>query len=218
MRKVIARYHSNCYTCARIKPIQHKPYGRLKPLEIPVRRWNSVSMDFIVGLRESNEYNAILVIVVRLSKMAYYILTTEKVTSEQVARLFFDKVFKYHGIPDSIISDRGTQFTSKFSKALCSLIGINQGLSTSFHPQTDGQTERTNAILKQYLRGYINYQQKNWAKLLTMAEFLYKNTVLATTGITPFFALYGQHPRYMIKPRPNQKIPTSEARTEWAMN
>ena len=151
-------------------------------------------MDFIVGLPESNGYNTILVIVDRLSKMAHYILTTEKVTSEQVARLFFDKVFKHHVNPNSIISDQGTQFTSKFSKALCSLIGINQGLSISFHPQTDGQTERTNAILEQYLRGYINYQQNNWAELLTMAEFSYNKTISATTGITPFFALYGQHP------------------------
>ena len=82
-------------------------------------------MDFIVGLPELNKDNAILVIVDRLSKMPHYITTTEKVTSEQVARLCFNKVFKHHGIPDSIISDRGTQFTSKFSKALCSLIGIN---------------------------------------------------------------------------------------------
>ena len=183
-----------------------------------MRRWNSVSVDFIVGLPESNGYNAILVVVGRLSKMAHYIPTTEKVTSEQVARLLFDKVFKHHGIPDSIISDQGTQFTSKFSKALSSLIGINQGLSTSFHPQTDGQTERTNlnTILEQYLRGYINYQQNNWAKLLTIAESSYNNTISATTGITPFFALYGQHPRYMIKPRTNQKIPTLEALKEWA--
>ena len=106
-------------------------------------------MYFIDGLSESKGYNASLVIVDRLSKMAHYIATTEKVTSKQVARLFFDKVLKYHGIPDSIISDRGTQLTSKFSKALCSRIEINQGLSTSFHTQTDGQTERTNAILEQ---------------------------------------------------------------------
>ena len=85
MRKVITRYLSNCYTCARIKPVRHKPYGQLKPLEIPVVRWNSVSMDFIVRLLESNGYNAILVVVDRLSKMAHYIPTTEKVTSEQVA-------------------------------------------------------------------------------------------------------------------------------------
>ena len=160
-------------------------------------------MDFIVGLLESNGYNAILVMVDRLSKMAHYIPTTEKVMSEQVARVFSDKVFKHDAIPDSIMSDRGTHFTSKFSKALSSLIGINQALSSSFHPQTDGETKRTNAILEQYLRGYINYQQNNWAELLTMVEFSYNNAVSATTGITPFFALYSQYARYIIKPTPN---------------
>ena len=171
-------------------------------------------MDFIVGLPESNGFNSILVVVDRLSKMAHYIPTTEEVTSEQVARLFFDKIFKHHGIPDSLVSDRGTQFTSRFSKALCALIGIDQKLSTSFHPQTDGQTERINAVLQQYLRGYVNYQQDNWVELLTMAEFSYNNTISATTGITPFFALYGQHPRYVIKPRPNQKHPEPSALKE----
>ena len=173
-------------------------------------------MDFIVGLPESNGFNSILVVVDRLSKMAHYIPTTEEVTSEQVAKLFFDKIFKHHGIPDSLVSDRGTQFTSRFSKALCALIGIDQKLSTSFHPQTDGQTERINAVLKQYLRGYVNYQQDNWVELLTMAEFSYNNTISATTGITPFFALYGQHSRYVIKPRPNQKLPEPSALKEWA--
>ena len=118
-------------------------------------------MDFIVGLPESNGFNCILVVVDRLSKMAHYIPTTEEVTSEQVARLFFDKIFKHHGIPDSLVSDRGTQFTSRFSKALCALIGIEQKLSTRFHPQTDSQTEWINVVLEQYLRGYVNYQQDN---------------------------------------------------------
>ena len=163
-------------------------------------------MDFITGLPESKPpgsesdhgFNAILVIVDRLTKMAHYIPTREDTNSEQVARLYFDNIFRLHGLPDSIISDRGTQFTSVFSRTLCKLVGITQNLSTSFHPQTDGQTERINAILELYLRGYINYQQDNWCELLTMAEFAYNNTVSATTGITPFFALYGQHPRYIF--------------------
>ena len=86
------------------------------------------------------------------------------------------------------------QFTSGFSRALCKLVGITQNVFTSFHLQTNGQTERVNTILDQYLRGYINYQQDNWTEILPMAEFAYNNTLLATTGITPFFALYGQHP------------------------
>ena len=105
MRKVITRYLSNCNTWVKIKPIRHKPYKQLKPLEIAVVRWNSMSRDFILRLPESNEYNAILVVVARLSKIAHYIPTTEKVTLEQVALLFFDKVFKHHRISDSIIFD-----------------------------------------------------------------------------------------------------------------
>ena len=134
MRKTIPQYLSNFDTCARIKPVRHKPYGQLKPLQIPVTRWSSVSMDFIVGLPESNGFNSIRVVVDRLSKMAHYIPTPEEVTSEQVARIFFDKIFKHYGILDSLVSNRGTQFKSRFSNALCALIGIDQKLSTSFHP------------------------------------------------------------------------------------
>ena len=86
--------------------------------------------------------------------------------------------------------------TSSFTKALCSLANVQQKMSTSFHPQTDGQTERVNAVVEQYLRGYCNYQQDNWSELLTMAEFSYNNTVSASTGVSPFFAMYGDHPKY----------------------
>ena len=160
-------------------------------------------MDFITGLPKSRpqQYDAILVIVDHLTKMAHYIPTHESVTSEGTARLYFDNILRLHGLPDSLVSACGTQFTAGFSRALGKVVGITQNLSTSFHPQTDGQIERVNAILE-YLRGYINYQQDNWTQILTMAEFAYNNTVLAPTGITPFFALYGQHPRWIIKYNP----------------
>jgi transposase InsO family protein len=128
--------------------------------------------------------------------MAHFIPCSSDITSEQTARLFADFVFKLHGLPASAISDRGPQFTSAFTRALCKILGIDQNLSTSFHPQTDGQTEHINAILEQYLRAYTNYQQDNWEELLTMAEFAYNNTVSSTTGLTPFFGNYGQHPKY----------------------
>ena len=175
-------------------------------------------MDFITGLPKSGpqQHDAILVIVDRLTKMAHYIPTHESVTSEGTARLYFDNIFRLHGLPDSLVSDRGTQFTSGFSRALCKLVGITQNLLASFHPQTDGQTERVNAILEQYLRGYINYQQDNWTEMLTMAEFAYNNTVSATTGITSFFALDGQHLRWIIKQNPTTKAPTPAVLEEWA--
>ena len=218
MRKTIPRYLANCDTCARIKPVHHAPYGLLKPMQVPVTRWSSVSMDFITGLPKSGpqQHDAILVIVDRLTKMAHYIPTHESVTSEGTARLYFDNIFRLHGLPDSLISDRSTHFTSGFSRALCKIVGITQNLSTSFHAQTDGQTERVNAILEQYLWGYINYQQDNWTEILTMAEFAYNNTVSATTGITSFFAFYGQHPRWIIKQNPTTKAPTPAVLEEWA--
>ena len=187
-------------------------------MQVPVTRWSSVSMDFITGLPKSGpqQYDAILVIVDRLTKMAHYIPTHETVTSEGAAKLYFDNIFRLHGLPDSIVSDRGTPFTSSFPRSLRKLVGITQNLSTSFHPQTDGQTERVNAILEQYLRGYINYQQDNWTEILTMAEWAYNNTVSATTSITPFFALYGQHPKWIIKENPTTKAATPAVLKEWA--
>lgn len=199
MRKTIARFISNCDTCARSKPVRHPPFGYLSPLPVPQRRWQSVSMDFIVGLPISDGNDSILVVVDRLSKMAHFIPCTSEITSEGTAKLFADFVFKLHGIPANIVSDRGPQFISVFTRALCKILGITQNISTSFHPQTDGQTERINAILEQYLRAYVNYQQDNWAELLTMAEFSYNNTVSSTTGLSPFFANYGQHPKYEMK-------------------
>ncbi|HLO99762.1 MAG TPA: reverse transcriptase domain-containing protein [Fimbriimonas sp.] len=216
MRKTIARYVRNCDTCRRIKPARHMPFGYLKPLRIPVRRWSSVSLDYIVGLPESNGFNALLVIVDRLSKIAHFIPCRNESNSADLARLFFNTIFRHHGLPDTIISDRGTTFTSEFTRTLCKLVGIGQKLSTAFHPQTDGQTERVNAIVEQYIRGYCNYQQDNWAELLTMAEFAYNNTISATTGVTPFFANYGYHPRYQIRQRSDSPAPLPETLRDYS--
>ena len=174
-------------------------------------------MDFITGLPKSGpqQHYTILVIVDSLTKMAHYIPMHESVTLEGTAHLSCDNIFRLQGLPDSLVSDRGTQFTTGFSSALSKLVGITQNLSTSFHPQTDGWTQRVNAILEQYLRGNINYQQDAWTEILTIAEFAYNNTVSATTGITPFFALYGQHPQWIIKQNPATKTPTPAVLEEW---
>ena len=198
MHHTIARYIRNCETCTRMKPAQHAPYGLLKPLEVPITWWSSFSLDLITGLPPSNGHDALLVVVDRLSKMSHYIPTSTDVNSKGIARLYFDHIFRLHGIPDSVISDRGTQFISEFTRALCALTETKQNLSTSFHLQTDGQTERINALIEQYLRGYCNYQQDNWTELLTMTEFSYNNTLSSSMGITPFYAMYREHSRYLI--------------------
>jgi hypothetical protein len=126
--------------------------------------------------------------------MAHFLpFQEEGFTSEHLATMF-NFIFRLHGIPEDIVSDRGPIFTSKFWRAFTSGLGIKLNFSTAFHPQSDGQTERVNQVLEQYLRMYLNYQQNNWSQLLDKAEFTYNNTEHASTQMTPFFACSGCHP------------------------
>ena len=130
-------------------------------------------MDFIVDLPKSKDLTCIMVVVDRLTKMAHFIPFRCLPTAAIAADAILSTIFRLHGLPESIISDRGSQFTSAFWNRLCSLYDIEHSLSTANHPQTDGQTERVNAILEQYLRCFINERQNNWADLLPFAEFSY---------------------------------------------
>ena len=136
-----------------------------------------------------------MVVVDRLTKMAHFIPFRCLPTAAIAADAFLSTIFRLHGLPESIISDRGSQFTSAFWNRLCSLYDIEHSLSTANHPQTDGQTERVNAILEQYLRCFINERQNNWADLLPFAEFSYNNSIQQSINQTPFFANYGFNPK-----------------------
>jgi Reverse transcriptase (RNA-dependent DNA polymerase)/RNase H-like domain found in reverse transcriptase/Integrase zinc binding domain/Chromo (CHRromatin Organisation MOdifier) domain/Integrase core domain len=195
MRQYINEYVQTCDTCARNKTPRHTPHGQLHPLPIPAGPWQSVSMDYIVELPLSNGHNAIYVCVDRLTKMAHFCPTNSNVTAEQTAQLYLQHVFKHHGLPDNIVSDRGTQFTSKFTHRLLELCDIKSNKSTAYHPQSDGQTERVNQVLEQYLRIFCDYQQDDWCQLLPLAEFAYNNAQSSSTGASPFYANYGYHPR-----------------------
>jgi hypothetical protein len=127
----------------------------LQPLEIPYRPWTSISMDFIVGLPESSGFTKIWVIVDRFSKMAHYIPLPTLNKTEDLAKLFLKEVWRLHGLPDDIVSDRDSRFISHFWQSLMSLLNVKLKMSTSFHPQTDGQTERVNQTLEHYLRGSL---------------------------------------------------------------
>ena len=155
-------------------------------------------MDFIEGLPNADGFDCILVIVCRLTKAALFIETHATDDTHTLARLFLKHVFSKHGVPHDIISDRGKLFVSKFWSSLCELLGIKANLSTAYHPETDGQTERVNQILEQYLRLYINYQQDDWIHLLPLAEFAYNNTPHSATQVSPFFANKGYHPQLEI--------------------
>ena len=199
MRQYVNLYVNSCDTCSRNKSPRHAKYGPLKPLPVPSTPWNSVSMDFIVELPSSSGYDAILVCVDRLTKMAHFCPTNSTVTAGETARLYLHNVFKHHGLPEDIVSDRGPQFVSKFTQSLLAALDIKGNRSTAYHPQSDGQTERVNQTLEQYLRIFCGYQQDDWSELLPLAEFAYNNAQSASTKMSPFYANYGYHPRYTVK-------------------
>ena len=190
----IKLYVRSCLICQRTKSENRKPAGLLHPLPIPIRRWQCVTMDFIVQLPETkNGYDAIMVVVDKLSKRAYFIPTTTTATAPDTALLYFKHVSKNgHGIPEIIVSDRDSKFTSLFWKSLWSLLDTKLAMSTAFHPETDGQTERMNRTLEQMLRAYSNKQQDNWDELLPYCEMAYNNSKNVSTGYSPFFLNYGQ--------------------------
>jgi hypothetical protein len=177
--------------CARTKPRRHLPYGLLKPLPIPVAPWKSISMDFVGPLPQCIEYDMILVVVDRLTKLAHFIPTHSKLNSVALSHLFITNVVRIHGYPTTVVSDRGVLFTSKFWEDFSHACGIKLLLSTAHHQQTNGQSERVIQCLKQYLRLYINYKQDDWVDHLALAEFAYNNSVHASIGMSPFKATYG---------------------------
>jgi hypothetical protein len=197
----VRKYVSGCEVCHRIKAPRHARHGINMPLEIPSRPWEGVTMDFVTDLPESTAsgYTGILVIVDRLTKMAIYLPCRKDIDSPELARLFFEHVICKRGVPDNIVTDRGTQFTSRFWTRVCSHLSTDHRLSTAFHPQTDGQTERQNQTMEQYLRAFCNYEQDNWVELLPLAEFAYNNAIHASTRMTPFWANYHYHPVMQFK-------------------
>ncbi|UTT88174.1 hypothetical protein NDA17_006247 [Ustilago hordei] len=164
------------------------------------RPWGSISLDFIEGLPpskkyDSKTYDSILVIVDRLTKFAILAPTHKTVTAKQTAVLLYGHMVRLFGYPDHMVSDRGRQFISGAWKAFAEQMGVKHSLSTAYHPQTDGQTERVNQVIEQYLRMYCNYEQNDWADLLDTAAFVYNNTVHNSIGVSPFFACYGWNPK-----------------------
>ena len=157
-------------------------------------------MDFITHLPESHRYNAIIVVVDWLTKMKHFIPCRGTCDTEEVARLFIKYVWKLHGLPKTIISDRGPQFVSEFWKHLTRCLGIQSLLSTAYHPETDGQTERANSFLEQYLRSQVSYLQDDWVRWLPLAEFAVNNATNESIQTTPFFANYGFHPCLGFEP------------------
>lgn len=195
MRKTIKEYIQKCHSCQVNKNSNQLPAGLLQSLEIPDQRWHTVSLDLITQLPTTTAgHDAIVVMVDKFSKMVHYEATTTTCTAEQLAKIFLDRVVKYHGIPKAIISDRDPRFTSKLWTELWSYFKTQLKMSTAFHPQTDGQTERANKVLEDYLRHYVGNKQDNWDEQLTAAEIAINSSVQVSTGYTPYYLNYGYQP------------------------
>ena len=208
--KGVKQYVEGCDACQRNKNRTEQPAGKLMPNSIPEKPWTHILADFITKLPLAQGYDSILVVADRLTKMVHFIPTTEKTSAEGLARFFRDNVWKLHSLPKSIISDRGPQFTVGLMRELNRMLGIKSKLSMAFHPQTDGQTERVNQGLKQYLRMFINHRQEQWPEWLGTAEFAYNNKAHLSTKTSPFKANYGQDPRMGFEERKKGKYAGAE--------
>jgi hypothetical protein len=201
MSRYIGLYTKTCNLCMRTKNRHRLPIGLLVPAATPTAPWQLVSFNFIVNLPKAHGYNAIMVIVDMLGKHGHFISTHTTITAEGAAHIYFKEVWKHHGMPNTARSDRGPQFVADFMKELCWLAGVQQELSTAYHPQTDGQTEHVNQELEGYLRQWVNYRQDNWDELLPIAEFSYNNKkVHSSTQQTPFMVDMGRNPRMGFEP------------------
>ncbi len=203
-RRNVEIYVTGCDVYLALKAVKYKPYGDLQLLPVPMHRWKDLSIDFVTGLPISinwkgDTYDSILVIVDRLTKMVHYEPVKVTTDASGLAEVILDGVVRHYDLPDSIVSDRGLVFTSKFWSLLYYFFGIKRWLSTAFHPQTDGQTKRQNSTIEAYLRAFVNFEQNDWARLLPMAEFAYNNAKNASMGHTPFELNCGFHPRASYK-------------------
>jgi hypothetical protein len=196
MKQFVHSFVRSCHICQQDKPKRSLPVGLLQPLPVPSAPWEMASMDFIDGLPPSHQFNCILVVVDKLSKFAHFIPLKHPYTAIKVAEVFLDNIYKLHGLPQSIISDRDPVFTSKFWQAIFRAIGTQLRLSTTNHPETDGQTECVNQSLECYLCCFISAHPHRWSKWLPLYEFWYNTNWHSSLGKTTFEVLYGRQPRY----------------------
>ncbi|GJT88048.1 putative reverse transcriptase domain-containing protein [Tanacetum coccineum] len=193
MKAIIAEYVGKCLTCSRVKAECQKPSGLLVQPEIPMWKWERITMDFVTKLpKTSNGHDTIWVIVDRLTKSAHFIPTRETDSMETLTRLYIKEIVSRHGVPISIISDRNNHFTSRFWQSLQSALGTQLDMSTAYHPKTDGQSERTIQTLEDMLRACVIDFGKGWERHLPLVKFSYNNSYHASIKASPFEALYGR--------------------------
>lgn len=197
MKRTIKNYVASCTVCQQAKSKRVAYPGLLAPLPVPQGAWQIVTLDFIEGLPKSSSFNCILVVVDKFSKYAHFLPLTHPFTALQVATLYMNQVFKLHGLPTVLVSNRDRIFTSTVWQELFKLVGTELRMSTSYHPQTDGQTERVNQCLETYLRCFVHSCPTKWSHWIALAEFWYNTSYHSALNNTPFMILYGHETRQL---------------------
>jgi hypothetical protein len=197
----ISVYVKTCDLCNRTKVQRQRPISELHPSETPEAPWDTISVNFIVELLESHGYDAIICVVDSLTKHMHFIPMHTTINAEDTALLFLKEVWKHHGTPQVVISDRGPQFITRFMCELYKLLGIKLAMLMACHSQTDGQTEHVNQVLDGYLRTFTSRRQDNWDDLLPSGEFHYNNSKHSSTQQTSFMLDTGRHPHMGFEPQ-----------------
>ncbi len=209
MNTDIHQYCESCKTCKRSKPSNQKPYGLLNPLDVPSYPWESIGIDFIGPLPESKNrdgsFNALTVVIDLLSGMVHLIPSRTNYRAPEVAELVFTEIYKHHGLPKNIISDRDVLFTSNFWQHLHKLLRVNLKMSSAYHPQSDGSTERANCTVTQMIRNCVSLDQKDWVARLPGIEYAINMARSDSTGYSPFFLNTGRTPSSMLWDSPTDK-------------
>jgi hypothetical protein len=214
MKTFVTEYIRGCVTCQMSKincNPTHPPLFPITPAE-NARPFETIALDFITKLPPSGGYDTILTITnTDCSKASIFLPCSETIDSEGVATLYTNHIVPHYGVPSKIISDRDVRFTSKFTTELCRLLDIHQNISTAYHPQTDGASERTNQTLEQYLRIFCGTQQDNWHKWLPLAQYTKNSWPSATTKKTPFDLLIG-YTLHIHQPTRKTNVPSLKER------
>jgi len=216
MQTWVTDYVAGCVVCQQNKNVTHRKHTPLYRIPTPedARPFQQITLDLITGLPPNGPHDSVLTIVDHgCSCAAVFLPCATTITGPGVARLYFDNVYRWFGLPSKVISDRDPRFTSHFGRALADKIGAKQNLSTTFHPQTDGLSEHKNQWIKQYLRLVANAQQGDWSQWLTVASAVHNDHVNATLGVAPSEILLGYCPTL----HPDQNVPSSNQTAEQRM-
>ena len=211
MKRDVKEFVRACPTCNQNKSTNQPPAGLLQPLPVPTRPWSHVSLDFVTGLPASNGMTVILTVVDRFSKMAHFIPLPKLPSAKETAQLVIDHVFRIHGLPRDVVSDRGPQFTSTFWKEFCHLLGATVSLTSGFHPQSNGQSERANQELGKALRCMASRKPQAWTQQLTWIEYAHNSLTSSATGMSPFMCVYGYQPPVFSSQEGEATCPSAQA-------